>query len=79
MAGRIDTRTVTQLVLAGLMAIGLGVALIGGVVAIVRIGQPDGATATVIAEASAWIFALAFLATFGLAIRDLMDAPKTEP
>ena len=78
MAGSIDARGVTQLVLAALMAVGLGVAMIAGLVAIVRFGQPDGATATIVAEAFAWLFALAFLATFGLALRDLMNAPKAE-
>jgi len=78
MAGRIGIHGKAHLVLAGLMALGLGVALIGGIVAIVRFGKPDGASATMVAEAFAWLFALAFLASFGLVLKETLNAPKAE-
>lgn len=74
MASKVTSRDTVNLALAGVMAISLVVALVGGLVAIVRFGQPDGAVATDVAEASAWIFAAAFLASFFLALRDLVQA-----
>ena len=74
MASKVTSRDTVNLVLAGVMAIGLVVAMVGGLVAIIRFGQPDGATATWVAETSAWICAAAFLITFFLALRDLVQA-----
>ena len=74
MASKVTSRDTVNVILASVMAIGLAVALVGGLVAIVRFGQPDGAAATWVAETSAWIFAAAFLASFFLALRDLVQA-----
>ena len=74
MAGKFTSRDTINLVLAGVMALGLAVAIVGGIVAIARFGQPDGTLATLVAETGAWIFALAFLVSFFLALRDLVLA-----
>ena len=78
MAARIASRDKVNLVLAGVMAIGLVVALVGGTVAIVRFGQPTGTTATWVAETAAWICAAAFLITFFMALRDLVQASHSK-
>jgi hypothetical protein len=70
MAARISSRDRLNLALAGIMAIGLAVAIVGGLIAIIRFGQPDGAAATTVAETGAWVFAAAFFASFFLALRD---------
>ena len=74
MAEKLTQRDRINLALAGIMTLGLAVAVVAGLVAIVRFGQPDSATATLVAETGAWIFAAAFLASFFLAIRDSMKA-----
>jgi len=68
-----------ELVLAGLMAISLPAAMIGGTVAIVRFGEPAGTTATYVAQLCAWAFAAAFLATFTLAMAEWLTGPRVEP
>jgi hypothetical protein len=73
MAGIVSRHTV-YLALAGIMVIGLAAALIGGSVAIIRFGEPDGASASLVAEVFAWIFAAAFLASFFMAVRDELNA-----
>jgi hypothetical protein len=74
MASTISSRDRLNLALAAIMALGLAVAIVGGIVAIVRFGQPDGAAATYVAEASAWVFAAAFFVSFFLALRDIVKA-----
>ena len=78
MTTRIASRDTINLVLAGIMAIGLAVAIACGIVAIVRFGQPDGATATLVAEGAAWVFAGAFFLSFFLALRDLVKASHSQ-
>jgi len=78
MAGRIIARDTACLVLGGIMAVGLVVALAAGTLAIVRSGKPDAEVATLVAEIFAWIFAVAFLASFGLVLKDSLNAPKAE-
>jgi len=78
MAGRIIARDTACLVLAGIMAVGLVVALAAGTLAIVRSGKSDAEVATLVAEIFAWIFAVAFLASFGLVLKDSLNAPKAE-
>ena len=78
MTEKFTSRDKINLVLAGIMAIGLVVAIVAGLVAIVRFGQPDGATATFIAESGAWIFAAAFVVSFLLALRDSVTAHHSE-
>ena len=78
MAGHHATRDTINLTLAGIMAVGLVVALVGGLVAIVRFGQPDGVTATLVAETGAWVFAGAFLVSFFMALRDSVKASHSE-
>lgn len=70
MAGTIVSRDTSYLVLAGIMAVALAVAIVGGLVAIVRFGQTDGNAATTVAEAGAWIFAGALLISFVMAASD---------
>jgi len=72
LAETFTSREKTNLALAGIMAIGFAVAIVGGLVAIVRYGRPDGDAATYVAEAGAWIFAGAFLVSFFFALRDLV-------
>ena len=72
MASKVSSRDRVNLALAGIMAIGLAVAIVGGLIAIVRFGQPDGAMVTLVAETGAWIFAAAFFVSFLLALRDLV-------
>jgi hypothetical protein len=78
MAGKIVSRDTTYLILSGIMAIGLAVAIAGGLVAIVRFGQPDGATATLIAEIFAWLFAAALLTAFFMAVSDELSARQAK-
>ena len=78
MAGKLAPRDTINLTLAGIMAIGLAVAIVAGLVAIVRFGQPDGAAATLVAETGAWLFAGAFLVSFFLALRDSVKARHSE-
>ncbi|MGN6571734.1 MAG: hypothetical protein ACTHLO_09990 [Pseudolabrys sp.] len=70
MAEKLDQRDRINLGLAGIMAIGLLVAIVAGLYAIFRYGQPDGTTATVLATTGAWVFVAAFLVSFVLALRD---------
>ena len=78
MAGKLAPRDTINLTLAGIMAIGLAVAIVAGLGAIVRCGQPDGVTATRVAETGAWIFAGAFLVSFFLALLDSVKARHSE-
>lgn len=78
MAGRIVLRDTAIVVLSGIMAISLVGALIGVIVAIVRYGQPDADSATLVADTFAWIFAAAFFATFGLTLTESLNGRQTE-
>ena len=60
------------------MAISLPAAMVGGTVAIIRFGEPDGATATYVAALFAWAFTAAFLATFALAMVEWISGPPVE-
>jgi hypothetical protein len=76
MTGSIVSRQTAQSVLAGAMVVGFAVALIGGAVAIIRFGHAEAEAATLIAESFAWIFAAAFLASFGMAISESIAASR---
>jgi hypothetical protein len=78
MAAKVDTRDAVNLTLAAIMAIGLAVAIIGGLVAIVRFGRPDAPMATLVAETGAWTFAGAFFVSFFLALRDMVKPRHSE-
>jgi hypothetical protein len=75
---RTSTRQTAELALAGLMAISLPAAIVGGTLAIIRFGEPDGATAAYLAEMAAWAFAAAFLGSFALAIAELLSRRPLE-
>jgi len=60
------------------MAISLPAAMIGGAVAIIRFGEPDGATATYVADGFAWAFTAAFLGSFALAMVEWLSGPPLE-
>jgi len=77
MAEKLTQRDTINLALASIMTVGFVVAIVAGLVAIVRFGQPDGATATLVAETGAWAFAAAFLVSFVLALRDSITAPRS--
>ena len=68
-------RQTAELALAGVMAISLPAAIIGGAVAIM---QPDGAIAAYLAELFAWLFTAAFLGTFALAMAEWLRGPPLE-
>jgi len=72
MAEKRTPRDRIYLAMAGIMAIGFAVAVVGGLVAIIRFGQPESASATLVAETGAWVFAAAFLVSFFLALQDSM-------
>jgi hypothetical protein len=75
MTDKLTQRDKVNLALAGIMTIGLVVAIIAGLYAIFRYGQPDGTTATMLATTGAWVFAAAFLVSFVLALKDSIKAP----
>lgn len=68
-----------ELALAGLMAVSLPVAMIGGAVAIFQFNEPAGATATYVAQLFAWAFTASFLATFALAMAEWLSGHPLEP
>ena len=78
MASKVTSRDTVNLALAGVMAIGLVVAIVGGIVGVVQFGQPTGTAATWVAETAAWICAAAFLVTFFMALRDLVHASHSK-
>jgi hypothetical protein len=78
MASKVTSRDTVNLVLASVMAIALAVAIVGGIVGVVRFGQPAGTAATWVAETAAWICAAAFLVTFLMALRDLVRASDSK-
>jgi len=76
MAGHYSSRQKAYFGLAAVMAVTLAVALIGGLLGIVRIGQPDGARATIVAMSAAWIFGAAMLISFVMSLMDSISEKK---